>query len=71
MDTEKAKKIIEKIEWNNHSGSGKRAGVIVEADNIRIEGDKVLADITIKGPEKDEVRGYKDKSYSYDYIFGS
>jgi hypothetical protein len=70
MDTEKAKKIIEKIEWKNHSGSGKRAGVFVEASNIRIEGDKVLADINIKGPEKDEVRDYKDKSYSYKYIFG-
>ena len=71
MDAEKAKKIIEKIEWNNHSGSGKRAGVVVEANNIRQEDDKVLADITIKGPEKDEVRRYKDKSYSYSYIFGS
>jgi hypothetical protein len=70
MDTEKAKKIIEKIEWKNFSGSGKRAGVFVEASNIRIEGDKVLADINIKGPEKDEVRDFKDKSYSYKYIFG-
>ena len=71
MDIEKAKKIIEKIEVTKHSGSGRRAGVEVEVNNVKLKDGKVFADIMVRGPEKDEVREYKEKMYSYDYIFGS
>jgi hypothetical protein len=71
MDTEKARGIIEKIELRKHSGSGRRAGVEVKVKNVSLKDKKIFADVTVFGPEKDEVREYKEKSYSYDYIFGS
>lgn len=71
MDLEKATEIIKKIELRKHSGSGRRAGVEVEVKNINLKDNKIFADITVLGPEKGEVREYEEKSYSYEYIFGS
>jgi len=65
MDITEIKKIIESIEQINHSGSGRVAGVSAEAANIRMKGDYVLADVTIKGPREGQIREFKDLEYNY------
>ena len=64
MKEEEIKKAIEKIEHKNHSGSGRIAGIVATAKNIRFLEDRVRADVIIKGPKEGVVRKYENLEYS-------
>jgi hypothetical protein len=68
MKEEEIKKAIEKIEYKNHSGSGRIAGIEATAQNIRVLEDRVRADVIIKGPKDGVVRKYENLEYSKDRL---
>lgn len=68
MDKEEIKRIIEKVEQINHSGSGRLAGVRAEAENIRLHDNGAIADITISGPQEGRSRKFEDREYSYEFL---